>query len=154
VVWTVKSALKIGTEVVDHKMTNIVFQNNEVVHADRGIVVYCYRGATIDNPKWINNYFERIGDNIKKMNMEIKIQDVEGRGYLNNVFIKDNTFESFSPNPSKLHGLDGEHVLDGVVFDNLTIDGKKRTSLADAQITTNSYVKNVSFPSRRVPISH
>ena len=129
VVWTVKSALKIGTEVVDRRMTNIVFENNEVVHADRGIVVYCYRGATVENPRWINNYFERIGDDIKEMNMEIKIQDVEGRGHLNNVSIKDNTFERFSPNPSKLWGLDGEHVLDGVVFDNLTIDGKKRTNL-------------------------
>ncbi|MBL7188068.1 MAG: hypothetical protein ISS70_17235 [Phycisphaerae bacterium] len=145
VVWTVKSALKIGTEVVDRKMTNIVFENNEVIHADRGIVVYCYRGATIENPKWINNYFERIGDNTKEMNMEIKIQDDGGTGHLNNVFIKDNTFERFSRNPSRLGGLDGEHVLDGIVFDNLVIAGKKRTSLADAEITTNSFVRNVSF---------
>ena len=145
VVWTVKSALKIGTEVVDRKMTNIVFENNEVIHADRGIVVYCYRGATIENPKWINNYFERIGDNTKEMNMEIKIQDDGGRGYLNNVFIKDNTFERFSPNPSSLRGLDGEHVLDGVVFDNLVIAGKKRMSPADAQISVNNYVRDISF---------
>lgn len=145
VVWTVKSALKIGTEVVGRKMTNIVFENNEVIHADRGIVVYCYRGATIENPKWINNYFERIGDNTKEMNMEIKIQDDGGRGYLNNVFIKDNTFERFSPNPSRLRGLDGEHVLDGVVFDNLVIAGKKRMSPADAQISVNNYVRDISF---------
>jgi hypothetical protein len=79
------------------------------------------------------------------MNMEIKIQDDGGRGYLNNVFIKDNIFERFSPNPSRLRGLDGEHVLDGVVFDNLVIAGKKRTSLADAEITTNSFVRNASF---------
>jgi len=145
VVWTVKSALKIGTEVASRKMTNIVFENNEVIHADRGIVVYCYRGATIENPQWINNCFERIGDNTKEMNMEIKIQDDGGRGYLNNVFIKDNIFERFSPNPSRLRGLDGEHVLDGVVFDNLVIAGKKRTSLADAEITTDNFVRNVSF---------
>ena len=145
VVWTAKSAMKIGTEVIDHKMTNIVFENNEVIHADRGIVVYCYRGATVENPKWINNYFERIGDNIKEMNMDIKIRDVEGRGHLKSVIIKDNTFEHFSPNPSSLRGLDVEHVLDGVVFENLVIAGKKRTGLTDAEITTNSFVKNVSF---------
>ncbi|MFC1718451.1 glycosyl hydrolase family 28 protein, partial [Candidatus Poribacteria bacterium] len=34
VVWTVKSALKIGTEVYNQKMTDIVFENNEVVHAN------------------------------------------------------------------------------------------------------------------------
>jgi len=145
VVWTVKSALKIGTEVVDHKMTNILFENNDVIHADRGIVVYCYRGATIENPKWINNHFERIGDNTKQMNLEIKIQDDGGTGFLNNVFIKDNTFEHFSPNPSSLRGLDAEHMLDGVVFDNLVIAGKRRTSLEEAEITTNRFVTNVSF---------
>ena len=147
VVWTVKSALKIGTEVACRKMTNIVFQNNEVIHAVRGIVVYCHRGATIENPKWINNYFERIGDNTKRMNMDINIQDDGGRGRLNNVLIKNNTFERFSPNSSRIRGLDGEHVLDGVVLDNLVIAGKKRTSLADAEITTNSFVRNVSFSS-------
>jgi len=145
VVWTVKSALKIGTEVVDRKMMNIVFENNEVIHADRGIVVYCFGGATIENPKWINNYFECIGDNTKEMNIEMKIQDDGGTGYLNNVLIKDNTFERFSPNPSRLRGLDSEHVLDGIVFDNLVIAGRKRTNLADAEITTNRFVSNVSF---------
>jgi len=44
-----------------------------------------------------------------------------------------------------LRGLDGEHVLDGVVFENLVIVGKKRTSLADAEITTNSFVRSVTF---------
>jgi hypothetical protein len=44
-----------------------------------------------------------------------------------------------------LRGLGDEHVLDGVVFENLVIAGKKRTSLADAEITTNSFVRNVSF---------
>jgi hypothetical protein len=39
----------------------------------------------------------------------------------------------------------GEHMLDGVVFENLVIAGKKRTSLADAEIMTNNFVRNVSF---------
>jgi hypothetical protein len=145
VVWTVKSALKIGTEVTERRMTNIVFENNDVVHADRGIVVYCYRGARIENPRWINNHFERIGDNTKQMNIEIKIQDDGGKGYLSDVLIKDNTFEHFSPNPSKLYGLGVDHVIEGVVFDNLVIAGKRRTSLDQAEITINPFVRNVSF---------
>jgi hypothetical protein len=79
------------------------------------------------------------------MNMEIKIRDVEGRGHLKNVLIKDNTFERFSPNPSRLQGLDAEHVIDGVVFDNLVIAGKKQTNLDEAEITSNEHVKNVLF---------
>jgi polygalacturonase len=145
VVWTVKSALKIGTEVYDYKMTNIIFENNEVIHADRGIAVYCYRGATVENPRWISNHFEFIGGDIKRMNMEIKVQDDGGKGYLNDVLIKDNTFERFSPNQSRLRGLDSVHIIDGVTFDNLVIAGKKRMSPADAQISVNSYVRNISF---------
>ena len=79
----------------------------------------------------------------KQMNMEIKIQDDGGRGHLNKVLIKDDTFEHFSPNPSGL--LDSEHLLDGVAFENLVIAGKRRTSLTDAEITTNRFVRNVSF---------
>jgi hypothetical protein len=130
VVWSAKSALKIGTEVYDQKMTNIVFENNEVIHADRGIAVYCYRGATIENPKWINNYFEFIGDDRQRMNMEIEIRDDQGK---------------VSPNQSRLQGLDGTHVINGVKFENLVIAGKKRNNLSDAQITVNSHVRNVSF---------
>jgi hypothetical protein len=145
VVWTCKSALKIGTEVRTSKMTNIVFENNEVIHADRGIVVYCYRGATIENPRWINNYFEFIGDNIKRMNMEIAIKDQGGKGRLNDVLIKDNTFERFSPNPSRLSGLDAAHIISGVTFDNLVIAGRKRSSPADSRISVNKYVRDISF---------
>ncbi|MFC1718452.1 hypothetical protein ACFL6S_32655 [Candidatus Poribacteria bacterium] len=77
--------------------------------------------------------------------MEIKIQDDDGKGYLNNVLIKDNTFEHFSPNQSRLRGLDDEHVISGVAFDNLVIAGKRRMDLADSQIAANGYVENVSF---------
>ena len=36
VVWTAKSALKIGTEVSQHVLSNVVFEDNDVIHADRG----------------------------------------------------------------------------------------------------------------------
>lgn len=77
--------------------------------------------------------------------MEIKIRDEGAKGYVNNVLIKDNTFENFSPNPSDLRGLNPEHVLNGVKFDNLVIAGKQRTSLTDAKITINDFVRNLSF---------
>jgi hypothetical protein len=145
VIWTVKSALKIGTEVYENNMTNIVFENNEVIYADRGIVVYCYRGANIENPRWINNYFEFIGGNIKQMPMEIKIQNEGGKGYLNDVLIINNTFERFGQNQSRIRGLDSTHVINGVTFDNLVIAGKKCMSLEDGQILVNKYVRNVLF---------
>ena len=73
VVWTVKSALKIGTEVRDHRVVDVAFEDNDVIHADRGIAVYCYRGATVESATWVGNHFEHIGGDIKQMNVEIKI---------------------------------------------------------------------------------
>ena len=145
VIWTVKSALKIGTEVRQRRMTNIVFENNDVVHADRGIVVYCDHGAMIDSPRWVNNHFETIGDNLKQRNIDIRVKDVGGRGTICNILIKDNTFERFSPNRSRLQGLDDSHAIDGVTFDNLVIAGQKRHSLRDAAIDANDHVRNVTF---------
>jgi hypothetical protein len=116
-----------------------------VIHADRGIVVYCYRGATIVNPRWINNHFEFIGGDTKRMNMEIKVQDERGKGLLRDVLIQDNSFERFSENPSRLQGLDAEHPIDSVTVQNLIIAGRPRLGPEDARITVSRYVKNVSF---------
>ncbi|MGE5550608.1 MAG: glycoside hydrolase family 28 protein [Bacteroidota bacterium] len=148
VIWTCKSALKIGTEVnPGHKMTDIVFENNDIVHADRGIVVYCYRGATIEGPKWIGNYFEYIGDDGKQQNIVLEIKDDKqlGLGYVNNATIKDCTFEKFSPGISELTGGDGTHLIRGVTLENLMIAGQKRMSLSEAKIITNGYVADIVF---------
>lgn len=145
VVWTAKSALKLGTEMYDHRITDVVFSGNDVVHADRGIVLYNYRGATIEHPKWVGNYFERIGDNIKQKNIDIHIRDVAGKGHVNNILIMDNTFEHFSPKESTIRGLDLSHMVDGVLFDNLVIAGRKRHSLQDAKISVGPFVEHTHF---------
>lgn len=119
VIWTVKSALVIGTEAADRTLTKVVFDHNEVIHADCGISINCYFGGTIVNPHWTNNYFEFIGGNIKRMNIEIKIRNEQGRGHIHDVLIKDNTFEREAVNFSKLQGLEVGYEIIGVTFDNL-----------------------------------
>ena len=151
VVWTVKSALKIGTEVRDHRVVDVAFEDNEVIHADRGIAVYCYRGATVESSRWVGNHFEYIGDDIKQMNIEIKIRDEGGKGRIHGVLIKNNTFERFSPNPSRILGLDSAHTVRDIVFEDLVIAGEARTSLGEAGISANRYVEGVSF--RQLPES-
>jgi len=144
-VWTVKSALKIGSEVYERKLSDVVFENNDVIRADRGIVVYAYCGATVENVRWQDNRYEFIGGDIKPMHIELKIGDEAGQGQLRGLLIKDETFEREAERPSKLQGLDTEHVLTGVVFENLTIAGKKRTSVQDARIEVSRHVELVTF---------
>jgi len=145
VCWSVKSALKIGSEVYEKKLSNVLFENNEVIHADRGIVVYAYSGAEIEDTRWIGNHFEFIGGDIKRMGIEIKIQAEEGNSRMRDVLLQNNTFEHEAEKPSRLQGLDPEHEISGVTIDNLVISGTKRLSAEDARIEIKKHVSGVTF---------
>ena len=145
VCWTVKSALKIGSEVYEKKLSNVRFESNAVVHADRGIVVYDYSGAEITDSRWVGNHFEFIGGDTKRMSIEIKIQDEEGKGRMQDVLIKDNSFEHAAEKPSRLQGLDAEHEISGVEFENLVIAGKKCLSAEEARVEMKKHVQKVVF---------
>ncbi len=145
VCWTVKSALKIGSEVYEKKLSNVRFENNAVVHADRGIVVYAYSGAEIEDSRWVGNQFEFIGGDMKRMNIEIKVQLDEGKSRMREVLLQNNTFERDAENPSRLQGLDADHEISNVIIDNLVIGGKKRLSAEDARIEIRKHVRDVVF---------
>lgn len=145
VCWTVKSALKIGSEVYEKRLSNVIFENNNVIRADRGIVVYAYDGGTVENVLWCGNYHEFIGGDTKRMHMEIKLNEGEGKGQLSGLLIQNETFEREAENRSKLQGLDSGHQLDGVTFDNLLIAGKKCRDANDARIEVSRHVRGVVF---------
>jgi hypothetical protein len=153
VVWTMCSALKIGTEITEHTVRNVVFADNDIVNADVGIAVWCWRGGGVDGAQWINNYFEGIGvvpkesPHKKETNIRLTIRNVnnEGLGHIRHLLIKDNTFERFSPNDALLQGGDDAHLIEGVTFDNLVIAGKKRTSDEDARLTVGRFTRDVVF---------
>jgi hypothetical protein len=60
-----------------------------------------------------------------------------------NVLIKEcNFFEKF-PNGSTIKGLDEEHLIDGVIFENVTVNGQRITSLQNFGIKETPFVKNI-----------
>lgn len=153
VVWTMCSALKIGTEITGHAVRNVVFEDNDIVNADVGIAVWCWRGGTVDGAQWINNHFEAIGvvpkesPHKKETNIRITIRNVnnEGLGHIRNLLIKDNTFERFAPNDVLLQGGDDGHLIRNVVFDNLVIAGQKRLTDEQARMTIGRFTENIIF---------
>lgn len=153
VVWTMCSALKIGTEITGHTVRNVLFDDNDIINADVGIAVWCWRGGTVDGAQWINNRFEAIGvvlkesPHKKETNIRITIRNVnnEGLGHIRNLLIKDNTFERFSPNDAMLQGGDDAHLVENVVFENLVIAGRKRVDDEQARMTVSRFTRNVSF---------
>lgn len=139
VVWTVKSALKIGSETAERRMSEVAFERNDVVHADRGIVVYNYFGGTIEKCRWVDNHFEFIGGDLKRMHVEIKIQDEEGRGHIADLVIKNNAFENEAEKRSRIQGLDAEHRVDGIRFERFVVAGKRRANADDARVEISKY---------------
>ena len=141
VLWTRKSALKIGTETRGDVFRNIVFENNDVVHADRGMVIYLYDGALVENIQFINNRFEHIGGDRNQMLIHMEISDQTGQGRIRDVLIKDNLAYAFSPNNSQIIGLDENHRISNLTIQNLIIKDTIRKSLRDARVEINQFVE-------------
>jgi len=142
---TKKSSLKVGTETKAAMMKNLTFENNDVIESDRGMALYCSDGATFDNIKFINNRFEHNFPDSQQKGIQFQIKNRGGSGQIRNVLIKDCTFETAFPKLSELSGLDRDHMIRNVTFDNLIIGGKKCKSLEDAYIKAPVFTENISF---------
>ncbi len=140
ILWTKKSALKIGTETRGGAIRNIIFEDNDIVHADRGIVMYLYDGAILENIRFVNNRFEKIGGDRNQKLIHIEIRDRRGAGHIRDVLIKDVYANDFSPNNSAILGLNESHRISGLVFENIVIGGQIRRSPEEARIFINEYV--------------
>jgi len=145
VVWTVKSALKIGSEVAEKTLSNVAFENNDVVHADRGIVVYAYFGGAIRSCLWKGNHFEHIGGDIKRMHVELTIRNEAGESRVSDLLIEDNSFEREAEAKSRIRGLDAEHGFSGVAFRHLVVAGTKRTDLEQARFDASRHATGITF---------
>jgi len=139
VCWSQKSALKLGTES-RYPISNITFDGDNVVHADRAMSMYMNDGASMQGVTYSNDYSEAIGGNNKQMLIDFEISS----GQISNVSVTNYTAYSFSPNSSLISGRDASHQISGVAFTNLVIAGVQRLSAASAQITVQ-WAAGVTF---------
>ena len=143
VFWTIKSALKVGSDPY-FGARNIVFQNNDVVHADRALALYSGKGF-IEDVKFIDNKSEFIGGNAKRQLIVFQVSDAKedhpeankkGVGYIKNVEVINYTAYRKSENQSLVSGTvtkEGTvHTVSNVLFKNLVIEGKHCLSAEDA----------------------
>lgn len=155
VFWTKKSALKIGSDPYNGAR-NIVFQNNDVVHADRALALYTGKGI-IENVKYLDNKSEFVGDDAKQQLIVFQVSGEKendpdpnrhGVGYIKNVEIINYTAYQQSHNKNLITGTvakDGSiHKISDVLFKNLIIEGKHCLSAEDANITVSPKVSQKS----------
>lgn len=140
---TKKSSLKVGTETKAAYMRNIAFENNYVIMADRGLTLYCYDGARFENIRFVNNYFENGFPDFEKKAIHFAIKQRNGQGSIRNVLIKDCYFGPRFHSKITMEGLDQEHAIKDVVFDNVSLLGKKVNSIGELQLQQNVFVTNI-----------
>lgn len=145
---TRKSSLKIGTETMGKTMRNINFKDNDVLECDRGMALYVLDGATLNHIRYINNRFERNYPDAKRAGFYFQINrrnENSAAGQIKNVLIKDCTFKTTFPKPSKIEGLDPAHGIENMTIDNLVIEKKRIHSLQEGRIEVNEFVRNITF---------
>lgn len=131
VCYSKKSALKVGTETRAN-LSNITFENNDVVHADRVISLYMADGSTMEHILYKNNRSEVVGGDSKERLIDINITDRKGLGHIKDVVILNHIAYQPAPEPSAITGIAG-HEIDVRII-NFSIAGQICNSLTDAGI--------------------
>jgi hypothetical protein len=166
VVWNeLAHALSIGAEVHEN-ISNILFEDCDVIHdvgRETALRVYHCDDAIISDVTFRNIRVEEARRLISCWIGKTRWTETEERGNIRNVLFKDITAVSapidttltgfqdgsdWKPYIIRDHasmlltGFDDEHTVEGVIFDNVVLDGKKVEAKA---VTINDFVKNVQF---------
>lgn len=140
---TRKSSLKVGTETKAAAMRNIEFSDNDVIECDRAFALYCNDGSAFENIRFVNNRVEKNYPDSQRKAIHFSIKERYGKGTIRNVTVQDCSFREAFPRGSAIDGLDSVHTIDNLVFENVTVGGKKITSLEDLGVKKNKFVENV-----------
>jgi len=158
-------AVSIGAEIREN-ISNILFEDMDVIHdvgRETALRIYHCDSATVSDVTFQNIRVEEGRRLISCWIGSTRWTKTPDRGNIRNVLFKDITATSapidttltgfqdgidWKPYIIKDHasmeliGYDENHFIDGVVFDNVVLDGKKVTR---DQVTINEFVTNVEF---------
>jgi len=148
VIWTMKCALKVGTETL-RDIHDVTFTNNDIIKADRGVALYATDGGRIANIQVINNYAEFIGGNIKERHFLIRAKPdsktIKNPGKIENVLIKDYYANALSPQSSSIEGYDAENNVSKIQFSNLQLNMVRIVNVSDFSIKVEKFVQELTL---------
>lgn len=133
---------------------NLLFKNIEILEHDEDdpSAEGCMAIQAADMNLVRNVRFEDIRvDNFqegKLLNLKVaffdKYNSAPGRG-IENIYFKNISYNGFNNSPSIINGLDKDHLVKDVTFENLRINGKLITNVEDANIKVGAFAKNITF---------
>lgn len=144
ILWSeVAHALSVGAEITKD-IDNVIFRNCDIIH-DKGRE-WSLRVYQTDKGRVNNVTFEniRIEESKKLMSLWIGKSDNwstdQEYGHINNVTFRDITAQG-NPLTVDLTGYDAEHSVEGVTFNNITLNG---SFLQLSQVIRNAYVSGIT----------
>ncbi len=144
VLWCHKCAIRVGTETHED-MYDILFENNDIVRADRAVALQSEDGGKIYNIKAINNRAEYIGGDRNERFFLLKARKGRGGapGSITNVLIKD--FFALQPakQESSIEGLSAGSQISGVTFENIVIGGVQVKKIGDIPMKLGDFSENI-----------
>jgi hypothetical protein len=148
VLWSLKCALRVGDETLDD-LSQIVFENNETIRADRLLAIWCGDACRISDVRILDNRAEYIGGDANERIFYFRIRLKSPRskpGLIDNVVIKDLVVDQPARQASTLEGFDEAHPISNVLFDNVVVGGKPVRNAGDLPLKfTNPFHRDVKF---------
>jgi len=138
---------KIGTKTMGQSIDNVVFRDIDIVKAGRALNIDAYDTAVVQNTKFEDIRVEAADTSLIALE---ETDPPDWRDAANQSIIRDTYFTNVSsdgPRLINLHAKSAQYGIDGVHFQNVTVQGKPLTSQTDTDATwsINSFVTNLTF---------
>ena len=143
VLWNeVAHALSVGAEI-NHDISDVVFEDNDIIH-DKGrewsLRVYHCDNAKVSGVVFRNIRIEESKNLISLWINKAVWSSSEERGRIDGVLFENIRAERVSNPAVQVLGYDGEHLVENVTFDGVTVDGK---GISPNNLKTNGFTKNI-----------
>jgi hypothetical protein len=147
VTYSNSGACKVGTKTFGTTMSGLVFKDIDIVKAGRAFAMDANDTAVVQNTTFQDVRIEAADSNLIDIEEDMA---PTWRTAPNTSTVKDVYFTNISSNVKQLiniHGKSSTVNVNGVHFDNFTVQGKKLTSQTDsaASWNINQYVSNITF---------
>ena len=135
-------------------LENIVFKNIDILEQDEDDPDYegCMAISDGDLNLVRNVRFEDVRADDFEEGQLVNIRSVYNQKYnsgpgrgVQNIYFKNISYNGINNSTSIINGLDKDHIVQGVTFENLRINGKLITNAGEGNIKVGEFTKNINF---------
>ncbi len=152
--WACSDGITIGFELNGGPVENIFVKNCDILYArgDGRTKGHAAFSIVCDGPAIVRNiFFEdiRVEEQVEFKNLEFIVTDgtlygTDPPGHIKGVRMKNVQWEN-NTKPFIITGYSPDNMVEDIVFDKCSAGGKIITGMSDADIRTNSFVKDIKF---------